>query len=102
MAGIVALGAIVALLALLAATTPASAASPSAEPDRYDFANDCYVVHALGADRYIARSGDGYAATATSAGEAQPFFMSRPSSGATSSTARPATSSPPTAPATRP
>ena len=81
MAGIVALGAIVALLALLAATTPASAASPSPEPDRYDFANDCYVVHALGADRYIARSGDGYAATATSAGEAQPFFMKPPELG---------------------
>jgi hypothetical protein len=43
--------------------------------DRYALANGCYAVYAHGADAYLARSGEGFAATAASRDHAEPFHF---------------------------
>ncbi|MGI8461604.1 MAG: peptidase, partial [Solirubrobacterales bacterium] len=69
-----------ALLAFFASQpTGASAAKPAA--DRYDLANGCYAVRSLAIDRYIAKTGGAYSASATSAAGAEPFFMEPPELG---------------------
>src|SRR5882724_2765539 len=49
---------------------------PGATPKtRYDLANGCYALKSVPAGKYAARSGDRYAATAASIGDAEAFFM---------------------------
>ena len=70
------------LIAVLAAFAPSSAveqrsasAGRLATPeDRYALAGGCYAVRSS-ADRYIIREGDGFAATATTPGDAEPFHF---------------------------
>ncbi len=69
-----------ALVLLFVAPAP-SASAATATPDRYDFANGCYAVRSLALDRYIAKGDGGYAASATSAAQAEPFFMEPPELG---------------------
>ena len=75
-----ALCALAALIALLAVPSAAPAATSPA-PDRYDFANGCYAMRSVALDRYVAKAEDGYAASASSAAEAEPFFMEPPELG---------------------
>ena len=49
---------------------------PGATPKtRYDLANGCYALKSVPIGKYAVRSGDTYAATAASVGDAEAFFM---------------------------
>ena len=69
------------LACLLTALAPAPAHAAAKAPDRYDLANGCYAVRSVALDRYVAKTADGYAATATSRAAAEPFFMEPPELG---------------------
>ncbi|MES0874221.1 peptidase M19 [Sinimarinibacterium thermocellulolyticum] len=54
---------------------PADPDPAGAPQNRYELANRCFTVKALDSGRFIARQGNGYAATATSADAAERFYM---------------------------
>jgi len=56
----------------IAVAAPSASAAP---PDRYSLVHGCWAVQSVASDRFVVRAGDGYAATAGSAGAAEPFRL---------------------------
>ena len=76
---------VLALLAIVCAAplaAPASASAGAEAPtDRYDLANGCFAIRSVALDQHVVKADGGYAASAGSAGQAEPFFMEPPELG---------------------
>ncbi|MGH2830181.1 MAG: hypothetical protein ACRDJM_06835, partial [Actinomycetota bacterium] len=74
----VTLGVVAALLSTVlvrvSTVAPALAGVPASAPaDRYQMAGGCWAVLSLVSGGYVVRAGDGFAATAASVAQAEPF-----------------------------
>ena len=66
---------IAALAVLLAAVLVGAAAAPAAAANRYALANGCFAMRAASVDRFVVRTGDSWAATATTPAAAEGFRL---------------------------